>query len=202
MTECVWRLMGLAWVFFWSAHALGVTPSSAQEAAPCSLQYLLQNDPAYWSEASYTVNAKCVQALRTELKQRSVPTSESRYLEFHLALWDGDKAVIAAGLIALCREKAYARACSAAANLMLNEPRLGSETEAIQLLEAAAARQMPAANISLGDLSLMSFRKSGDSRDLCRAYKFWLVGKMLGDPVGRRRLEGMDAGLKLTCAEG
>ncbi|WP_422015339.1 hypothetical protein [Reyranella sp.] len=200
MTQRVWRLTGLAWAFLWGAHASGVAPSAAQEAAPCSLQYLLQNDPAYWSEASYTVNVKCVQALRAELKTLSVPTSESRYLKLHLGLWDGDKAVITAGLTALCRDTSYARACSAAANLMLNE-RLGSETETIQLLEMAAAGRMPAADISLGDLYLLRFRISRDSRDLCRAYTFWQTGAALGDPDGGRRLDWVQSELKPNCAE-
>jgi len=193
-------LIGLAWAIFWGAHGFGVAPSAAQEAVPCSLQYLLQNDPAYWSETSYTLNVKCVKALRAELKALSVQTPEGKYLELHLARWDGDKAVVVGGLTALCRDQAYARACSAAAHLMRNE-QVGSEAEAIQFLEMAAAGQVPAANISLGDLYLIRFRNGRDGRDLCRAYKLWQAGAALGDPVGRRRLDWVQSELKPNCAE-
>jgi len=175
-------------------------PASAQKAAPCDFQYLLQNDPAYWSEASYTLDAACVRKLRADLKAVPSPTPESKYLELHLARWDGNKAVIARALAALCREEGYGRACSAAVLLMAEGPK-GPEAEAEQLLELAASRQVPAANLSLGDLYLLRFRSSRDSRDLCRARKFWQAASVLNDSVGGRRLDWVDAELKPNCTE-
>jgi TPR repeat protein len=178
----------------------GTAPAAAQKVAPCSFQYLLQNDPAYWSEASYTLDAVCVRKLRADLKAVPSPTPESRYLELHLARWDGDKTVIAQAFAALCREEGYGKACSAAALLMAEGPK-GPEAEAEQLLELAASRQVPAAIISLGDLYLLRFRSSRDSRDLCRACRFWQAASALGDPVGRRRLDWVDSELKPNCTE-
>ncbi len=192
--------IGSAWVILWNVQGLIVSPTAAQEAVPCSFQYLLKNDPAYWSEASYTLHAECVKILRIELKALSVPTPESKYLELHLAHWDGDKATIARALTALCRGEGYGRACSAAADLLL-EGASGSAPEVKELLELAAARQIPAAHISLGDMYLLHFRSSRDSRDLCRAYKFWQSGKALGDPVGERRIRWANAELNPNCAE-
>ena len=188
----VWTVMGVL--------GFGAAPAAAQSGAPCSFPYLLQNDPAYWSEASYTLDAACVRKLRADLKAIPSSTPESRYLELHLARWDGDKAVIARALAALCREQSYGRACSAAAFLMAEGPK-GPEAEAEPLLELAASRQVPAANLSLGDLYLLRFRSSRDSRDLCRARKFWQAASALGDPVGGRRLEWVDSELKPNCTE-
>lgn len=188
------------WAVLWSVQAFGVAPAAAQKAVPCSFQYLLQNDPAYRSEASYTLHAECVKILRAELKALSPATPENKYLELHLARWDGDKAAIAGALAALCRNRGYGRACSAAAFLML-DGQVGSEAEVKELLELAAARQMPAAHISLGDIYLIRFRTSRDPRDLCRAYKFWQSGKALGDPVGERRIDWVNSELKPNCVE-
>jgi hypothetical protein len=195
------RLVGVVWAILWHVLGGGAAPAAAQEVEPCSFQYLLENDPAYWSEISYTVDAKCVRKLRADLRAVSSPTPESKYLELHLARWDGDKAAIARALAALCRDEGYGRACSAAA-LLVPEGRKGAETETEQLLELAAARQVPAANISLGDLYLLRFRSSRDRRDLCRARKFWQAGATLGDTAGGRRLDWVDSELKPNCAEG
>ena len=188
----VWTMLGVL--------GFGSAPVATQKVGPCSFQYLLQNDPAYWSEASYTLDAVCVRRLRADLKAVPSPTPESRYLELHLARWDGNKAVIAQALAALCREEGYGRACSAAAFLMTEGPK-GPEAEAKQLLELAASRQIPAANIPLGDLYLLRFRSSRDSRDLCRARKFWQAASVLNDPVGGRRLDWVDSELKPNCTE-
>jgi|GEM_PF-960019 len=193
------RLVGLVWTIL-GVLGVGSAPAAAQNAAPCSFEYLLQNDPAYWSEASYTLDAACVRKLRADLKAVQSPTPESKYLELHLARWDGNKAAIAQALAALCREEGYGRACSAAALLMAEGPN-GPEAEAEPLLEMAASRQIPAANLSLGDLYLLRFRSSRDSRDLCRARKFWQAASALGDPVGGRRLEWVDSELKPNCTE-
>lgn len=191
--------IGFAGAILWSILGFAVAPAAAQNAVPCSFQYLLQNDPAYWSEASYTFHAECVKSLRAELQARSPPTPESKYLELHLARWDGDKAMIAGALTALCRDDGYGRACSAAADLLL-EGASGSAPKAKELLELAAARQVPAAHISLGDMYLLRFRSGRDGRDLCRALKFWQSGKALGDPVGERRIGWVGAELKQNCA--
>lgn len=200
MMPQAFRLGGMVWTIL-SVLGFGAAPAAAQTVAPCSFQYLLENDPAYWSETSYTLDAVCVTKLRADLKAVSSPTPESKYLELHLARWDGDEAVVAQALAALCREEDYGRACSAAAHLM-PENRKGSEAEAEQLLELATSRQVPAAHISLGDLYLLRFRSTRDSRDLCRARKFWQAASALSDPVGGRRLEWVDSELKPNCAEG
>jgi hypothetical protein len=195
------RLVGAVWAILWNVLGVGAAPAAAQKVVPCSFQYLLENDPAYWSEVSYTLDAECVRKLRADLKAASSPTPESKYLELHLASWDGDKAAIARALAALCRDVGYGRACSAAA-LLMPEGSKDSEDETEQLLELAAARQVPAANISLGDLYLLRFRISRDRRDLCHARKFWQAGAALGDTAGGRRLDWVDTELKPSCAEG
>lgn len=195
------RLAGVVWAILWNVLGFSAAPAAAQKVVPCSFQYLLENDPAYWSEISYTLDAECVRKLRADLKAVSSPTPESKYLELHLARWDGDNVAIARALAALCRDEGYGRACSAAA-LLMPESRKDSEAETEQLLELAVAKHVPAANISLGDLYLLRFRSSRDRRDLCGARRFWQAGAKLGDTAGGRRLDWVDSELKPSCAEG
>ena len=170
----------------------------AQDGTPCTTQYILENDDAYWTETKYTISESCRRRLMEELRSKRSASYDKSYVMARLNPNENEAAV---ALEWLCWAGSYARACSAMAQMVL-DGRLRMEHEALlRLFEAAANGGVPVAQVLLGDLKLDQYRKSLEQSDLCAAMRLWRRAASNRDPVGKRRVDGAIASFGAQCDE-
>jgi hypothetical protein len=173
--------------------------ASAQTNVVCSVQELLRNDENYFSEVRYTLPESCRRRMVGELQSLVAPSVEERYLLAKLTAVEGQEGLTGQAYARLCEVEKYARACSAAA-MMVDDGKYGNrDADLMRFLEAAATNDVPAAQVSLGDVYILRFEKSDAKTDFCAALQWWGRAARLGDSAAIRRVQKAPAKDRSAC---
>jgi hypothetical protein len=127
----------------------------------CSIRYFLDNDPNYWSSGSFTQSGECERRLLPELRARSAPTVEERYVVARLLEGHARMQAEAAKIYRrLCEIDEYGRACMGYISARAQSGDKLPESEEWRFVERAAQQDIPSALYYMGGRHALRYKET------------------------------------------